>query len=138
MSDAIFLPIVGGILIGLGSALPLIWHGRIAGVSGLIEDAYNSKSPSYSMSLMFLLGLIFAGLSQMGGSFQLNTGLDIDFSWKVALAGLLVGYGSRLGSGCTSGHGVCGLGRLNRRSIVATLVFLLAAILTANSLRAFL
>ena len=126
----------GGILIGLAAALMLLGAGRIAGVSGItaratgISDSGMSKSSAW----MFLLGLpIGAAIVAV-----VSGGLEPSFASPIYLvaAGLLVGIGTRLGSGCTSGHGVCGVSRLSQRSIVATLTFMAAGIVTVAIMNA--
>jgi len=117
---------VGGILIGLAAALMLLGAGRIAGVSGIL--ASGTKIGSSGMSVIsawgFLIGLPLGGLV-----IALTTDWQpaVFAGWPVlVIAGLLVGFGTRMGSGCTSGHGVCGVSRLSQRSIVATLTFMSA------------
>jgi uncharacterized membrane protein YedE/YeeE len=115
--------LMGGALIGLASALLLLLDGRVAGVSSIIGGALQPTGGNVLRNLAFLCGL-FAGplLYRLGvGGWPV-----VHFQsslWVLALAGLLVGFGARLGSGCTSGHGVCGLARLSRRSIVAVVTF---------------
>jgi len=120
----------GGILIGLAAALMLLGAGRIAGVSGITARAtgISSSGMSQSSAWMFLVGL------PLGAAIVafLSGGLNAEFASPVFLvvAGLLVGVGTRLGSGCTSGHGVCGVSRLSQRSVVATVTFMAAGIAT--------
>ena len=120
--------LAGGILIGLAAALMLLGAGRIAGVSGITARAagISEGGMSRSSAWMFLLGLP-AGAAIVA---FMSGGLDAQFASPVVLiiAGLLVGVGTRLGSGCTSGHGVCGVSRLSQRSIVATVTFMAAGI----------
>jgi uncharacterized membrane protein YedE/YeeE len=115
----------GGLLIGAGAALLLLLNGRVAGVSGILANVVEAQIGEQGWRPAFLLGVLLPALVFGVGHPQLPGG------WALALgAGLLVGIGTRLGSGCTSGHGVCGLANLSRRSLVATLVFMLAAMLT--------
>ncbi|GJD92434.1 hypothetical protein BHAOGJBA_5988 [Methylobacterium hispanicum] len=130
-----YLPaLAGGLLIGLSAATLLLVNGRIAGISGLVAGLAQPGERRLS-DLAFLLGLglgppLFAA---MAGHWPL---MRIEASWPVlAVAGLLVGFGTRLGSGCTSGHGVCGLARLSPRSLVAVLVFLATGMLTVALMR---
>ncbi|MBO6529091.1 MAG: YeeE/YedE family protein [Erythrobacter sp.] len=120
----------GGILIGLAAALMLLGAGRIAGVSGITARAtgISGSGMSKSSAWMFLLGLPLGATIVVLAS----DGLEASFASPVFLliAGLFVGIGTRLGSGCTSGHGVCGVSRLSQRSIVATLTFMAAGIAT--------
>ena len=122
--------LVGGVLIGLAAALMLLGAGRIAGVSGIL--ARGTRIAGGDMALTsawgFLVGLPLGALAvRFATDWQ-----PADFaSWPVlAAAGLLVGFGTRMGSGCTSGHGVCGISRLSQRSIVATAAFMAAGIAT--------
>jgi uncharacterized membrane protein YedE/YeeE len=122
--------LAGGVLIGLAAALMLLGAGRIAGVSGIL--ARGTRIAPGDMALTSAWGFL-AGLPL--GAFVIARTTDwqpADFaSWPVlVVAGLLVGFGTRMGSGCTSGHGVCGVSRFSQRSIVATLSFILAGVVT--------
>ncbi|MCM8595361.1 YeeE/YedE family protein [Accumulibacter sp.] len=122
--------LAGGALIGLAAALLILLEGRIAGISGIIGGLLHSPSRGDSAwRLAFALGLVAAPLL-----YRVLAALPesrIDAGWgTLVVAGALVGFGSRLGSGCTSGHGVCGLSRLSPRSLVATLVFMSAGFAT--------
>ena len=128
--------LAGGVLIGLAAALMLLGAGRIAGVSGIAARAtgISNSGMSPSSAWMFLLGLpLGAGIVAI-----VLGGLEASFAspWFLIVAGLLVGIGTRLGSGCTSGHGVCGVSRLSQRSIVATLTFMSAGIATVAAMNA--
>lgn len=121
---------LGGMMIGASAALFLLLNGRIAGISGILGGLLSASRSDLGWRLAFLLGLVLAPLiyTALGGTLppiSLNAPLLL-----LVLAGLLVGFGARLGAGCTSGHGVCGLGRGSPRSIVATGVFMATAILT--------
>ena len=108
-------------------------HGRIAGISGLIGQVLNPKSIFKTPALWFLLGLIiipFAYGRCIQPEIELNTS-----PWMMVIAGLLVGFGTRLGSGCTSGHGICGISRLSKRSILATAIFMWAGFMTVYVIR---
>jgi uncharacterized protein len=121
--------IIGGALIGLASVTPLFWEGRVAGVSGYAANSLRPKSKDFKSSIMFVLGLVLGGVAwRLAGLPLPVTPTEPLYSW--GLAGLLVGFGSRLGGGCTSGHGVCGLGRLSKRSLVAVITFMSIAIIT--------
>jgi len=129
--------IIGGGLIGLASALPLIWEGRIAGVSGYAAGALRPNNANNTHSLIFIIGLVLGGLI-----WKLNQGALPPIStqtslWVWGLSGLLVGFGSRLGGGCTSGHGVCGLGRASPRSLASVILFMGAAMITVFVRRSF-
>ena len=124
-----FTPItslIGGVILGLGAVLLIIFKGRIAGISGIVGTLMqfqNTPKDHYLWRVLFLLGLIgsYPIYSMVFGApiIEINTS-----SIELVIAGLLVGFGTRMGSGCTSGHGVCGLGRLSTRSLVATLSFM--------------
>ncbi len=126
----------GGILIGLAAALMLLGAGRIAGVSGIAARAtgISDSGMSQSSAWMFLLGLPLGAILVSLAS----GGVEASFATPAFLvaAGLLVGVGTRLGSGCTSGHGVCGVSRLSQRSIVATVTFMAAGIATVAIMNA--
>lgn len=129
-------PLAGGLLIGMAAAAFLLWEGRVAGVSGLVAEASGiSRASGRRAALLFVAGLV------VGGALALwfrPTDLSalVDRPWAlVIVAGLLVGYGTRLGSGCTSEHGICGLARLSRRSLVATLLFMATGALTVYLMR---
>ena len=121
-----FTPIpaaIGGTLIGLAVALLMLTTGRIAGISGIV-DGLIGNDDGKGWRAAFVAGLILAPLLARLVGFTLPTP-RMPASWVViAGAGLLVGFGTRLGGGCTSGHGVCGMARLSPRSIVATLIFM--------------
>ena len=120
----------GGLLIGAGTVVLLLFNGKIAGVSGILASTVETHLGEQGWRLGFLGGLLVPALLWGIGHPQLPG------SWALALiSGLLVGAGTRLGSGCTSGHGVCGLANLSRRSLLATLVFMATAILTVLIVR---
>lgn len=129
--------LLGGLLIGLAAAIMLLGLGRIAGVSGMTARATgiaDSGAPR-NVALAFIVGLPLGALlvaMAMGG---VETRFPVS-SWQLVLAGLLVGFGTRLGSGCTSGHGVCGMSRLSRRSLVATAIFMASGFATVAAMRA--
>ena len=128
--------LAGGALIGLAAALMLLGLGRIAGVSGLAAKAVGlgGSGIERSAAWMFVIGLPLGALVVMIAS----DGIDASFAdpITIAIAGLAVGIGTRLGSGCTSGHGVCGVSRLSARSIVATLIFMATGIATVAIMNA--
>ena len=122
--------LVGGVMIGLAAALMLLGAGRIAGVSGIAARATGlaDSGMSRSSAWMFLIGLPLGALAVATITGQ---GPAKFASWPVlVIAGLLVGIGTRMGSGCTSGHGVCGVSRLSQRSMIATATFMAAGIAT--------
>lgn len=124
----------GGILIGLAAAIFLLFNGRVAGISGILSGLLRPAKGDVAWRFVFLLGLV--GASLLYGLFiQLpNARIDTD-NTVLVVAGLLVGIGTRYGSGCTSGHGVCGLSRRSPRSLAATAAFMLAGFATVFVLR---
>ena len=126
---------IGGALIGLSSVLLMLLAGRIAGISGIFGGLLNPDSSDRGWRIAFLAGLILAPLLAAWIGYGMPTP-QLPSSWTViAAAGLLVGFGSRLGGGCTSGHGICGVARLSVRSIAATAIFMLTAIATVAIFR---
>jgi uncharacterized membrane protein YedE/YeeE len=116
--------LVGGALIGLSSAVMIVLNGRIAGISGIVGGALALRPGDMAWRLLFLVGLI-AGAFLAGPFAGLTPAIHLDASLTALIAGgLLVGFGTRFGGGCTSGHGVCGLARLSPRSMVATGLFM--------------
>jgi len=126
--------LAGGLLIGLAAALLLHLNGRIAGISGLLGGLLRSTPGERGWRLAFLLGLLAAPLLWLTLGRPLQPQIDAGYP-ALVLAGLLVGVGTRYGSGCTSGHGVCGIARLSPRSLVATLSFMAAGFATVFALR---
>jgi uncharacterized protein len=124
---------VGGICLGIAVVGYLYVHGRIAGISGLLSQMLQPQAWFTSSAFWFLLGLV---LTPFIYSLFHQPKIDIQASpWMMVVAGILVGFGTRLGSGCTSGHGICGLSRLSKRSMIATLTFMLAGIMTVYVIR---
>ncbi len=125
----------GGVLIGLAALLLMAAHGRIAGISGILRHWLFQPASQTRVSLAFLVGLLLAlPLSSLFFSVSSNTEPQAPFI-TLLIAGLLVGYGTVRGSGCTSGHGVCGISRLSARSLVATITFLATGIVATFVLR---
>lgn len=124
-----FTPIsasIGGALIGLAAAVYVLGLGRVAGVSGILGGLLRPRAGEAPLQLAFVAGLIAAPLLMRAAGAPLPP-LSIDASLPVLVAGgLLVGFGTRLGGGCTSGHGVCGVARLSPRSLAATVLFIAA------------
>lgn len=119
----------GGVLIGLSATLLLALNGRIAGISGMVSGAITFSADEV-WRWLFLLGLVAGGLIYESALAPQPTP-SYDFApLTMIVAGLLVGYGTRMGNGCTSGHGVCGLGRLSVRSLIAVLTFMSTGIVT--------
>ena len=130
-----FTPIpalIGGALIGLASVWLLAANGRIAGVSGILHGLFSP--PEAQWRAWFISGLLLAGLAWQAAGSPVPVRQGFPLVW-VAAAGLLVGFGTRMGGGCTSGHGVCGLGRLSARSLVAVLVFMASGMLSVYVVR---
>ena len=123
-------PLAGGLLVGLSAGLYLLLNGRVAGISGLTAAATGlSKGAPRTLALLFIAGLL--GGAALASALIRRPEVQITSDiWLLVLGGLIVGFGTRWGSGCTSGHGVCGLARLSPRSIVATGVFMAVAALT--------
>ena len=120
--------LIGGALIGISAVLLLLGNGRIAGISGILGQLLKPAS-SLPWQWGFVIGLLVAGI----GATVFNGPLPLQIDAPIALlcaSGLLVGFGTRLGSGCTSGHGVCGMARISPRSLVATGIFVSTAMLT--------
>jgi uncharacterized protein len=129
-----WMALAGGIVLGLASALFILFNGRVLGISGIVGGLLRPKAGDVLWRLSFLLGMLVA--PSLYVAFVGPMQATIDASWAmVIVAGLLVGLGTRYGSGCTSGHGVCGLSRLSPRSLVATLSFMAAGFLTVFVLR---
>ncbi|WP_448120922.1 YeeE/YedE family protein [Xanthomonas arboricola] len=131
-----YWPLVGGLMIGTASGAYLLLNGRVAGISGLLADALGLQAGgARSLSALFLAGLLTsAGVALAIKPIAIAPLSSTDMPMMI-LAGLLVGYGTRLGAGCTSGHGVSGLARLSPRSMVATTVFMLLGMATVTVVR---
>ena len=129
------LALIGGAFIGVGTAIMLFFNGKIAGISGILGGMLQKWNADSSWRLAFLVG-IPVGVMLVSVVHNMEPAVQVDTSpLAVVIGGLLVGFGTRLGSGCTSGHGVCGLARLSPRSIVATCTFMVSAAITVFVLR---
>jgi len=122
---------LGGIIIGLAVIIFFIGNGRLAGISGIVNDTLVSKQ-NRTDNFLFVVGLVlgpifYTFLTKINVPFLITSSLPIIIS-----AGLLVGIGTKIGSGCTSGHGICGISRLSLRSITATIIFMITAIITVK------
>ena len=127
--------LLGGMLIGFAALLLLWWQGRIAGISGILSGVLTPVHHEWLWRVCFVLGLMVGGeigFSLLGLPAPQLAGLPL---WLMVLSGLLVGVGTRLGNGCTSGHGICGIGRLSLRSVVATLCFMATGFITVFIVR---
>lgn len=129
MNEA-FTPVsalVGGIMIGISASLLLLLNGRVAGISGIVDGIFRAPKLDRAWRAAFVGGLLVGGLFfRLFDPQALSMELDRS-SAALAVAGLLVGFGTRTGSGCTSGHGVCGISRLSPRSLLATMTFMATA-----------
>jgi uncharacterized membrane protein YedE/YeeE len=130
MDSKWLLALLGGALIGSGSALLLLTHGRIAGISGIAGGLVHRATSDRAWRLAFVAGLLAVG-GVAGRVLPAAIGAPVRPLAAIAIAGLLVGFGTRLGNGCTSGHGVCGLSRLSVRSLVAVATFMTTGAITA-------
>ena len=122
---------LGGIIIGLAVIIFFVGNGRLAGISGIVNDTLVSKQ-NRTDNFLFVVGLVlgpifYTFLTKINIPFLITSSLPIIIS-----AGLLVGIGTKIGSGCTSGHGICGISRLSLRSITATIIFMITAIITVK------
>lgn len=134
MSD-VYDALLGGAIIGVATSVLLWFDGQVAGIHGIINSAMEPKTDGRGWRLLFIVGLFLGGLIYFGAGgdrFELRT----DTAWPIlAVSGFLVGFGTRMGGGCTSGHGVCGIGRGSVRSIIATVTFIAGGIVTVTVLR---
>jgi uncharacterized membrane protein YedE/YeeE len=129
-----YASLAGGVLIGVAAAMFVLLNGRIAGISGILGGLLKPVKGDISWRVAFVLGLVASPL--LYALFAVVPTPHIDASWgALVLAGLLVGVGTRYGSGCTSGHGVCGLSRLSPRSLAATVAFMGAGFVTVFVIR---
>jgi uncharacterized membrane protein YedE/YeeE len=126
--------LIGGVLIGISATLLLAFDGRIAGISGIANGAITFAN-DMGWRWLFILGMVLGGGLYEYGLAPQSTPTSTFAPWGMILGGFLVGFGTRMGSGCTSGHGVCGLGRLSLRSLVAVLTFITTAMLTVFVVR---
>lgn len=134
--NSYLLPLIGGVIIGIAVSLMLYFSGRVVGISGIINSATVDRTKNdIGWRWLFIAGLFFGGLILRAfepNFFQENSEQS---AWLTVIAGLLVGFGTLLGSGCTSGHGVCGISRLSPRSLVATITFILFGIISVYFFR---
>ncbi|NRF25204.1 YeeE/YedE family protein [Vibrio coralliilyticus] len=125
-----WLSLIGGVLLGLSATMLLMINGKVAGISGILNGVLSPKRNDLFWRLLFLIGMVAGGALGV-----IVIGVEIPSTesiptFTLIMTGLLVGFGTRLGNGCTSGHGICGVGRLSFRSIVATAIFMVVAALT--------
>ena len=126
--NSYLLPLTGGILLGLSAIWLLLTLGRVAGISGIAWGSI--AGPERGWRWLFLVGLLLGGMLTHTVIGQPLPDESTAPTWLIAISGLLVGMGTRMGGGCTSGHGVCGLGRRSPRSVTATLTFMSLGIVT--------
>ncbi|MGA1741751.1 MAG: YeeE/YedE family protein [Pseudohongiellaceae bacterium] len=135
MLENITWALLGGMLIGLAATLLMLLNGRIAGISGILSGVFFQTKGDVFWRIAFIVGLLAGGLVapfifQRPFVFELNASMPM-----LLVGGFLVGFGTRMGSGCTSGHSVCGIARFSWRSISATITFILSAMLTVALIR---
>lgn len=128
--------IVGGVIIGIAVSIMLLFNGRVTGISGILGGLMVAPRGDRSWRWSFILGLLAGGAVLLWFS-PASPASSMPTTAQVVIAGLLVGFGTLLGNGCTSGHGVCGISRLSIRSIVATVTFILAGVLTVYLTKVF-
>ena len=128
--ETILPPIIGGSIIGLAAVLMMWFNGRILGVSGFAGGLIAPRSDDRLGRLAFIVGVVATGAVVAAILPNANPGALTNNTTLLIAAGLAVGFGTRLGSGCTSGHGVCGMARMSGRSLTATVIFMLVAIAT--------
>jgi uncharacterized membrane protein YedE/YeeE len=122
--------LAGGVILGFSAAMYVLLHGRILGISGIVSGLLHPKNGDVAWRFALILGLLTAPILA-SVFFGIRPLVEIKTSWfAIFIAGLLVGFGTQYGSGCTSGHGICGLSRLSPRSVVATATFMGAGFLT--------
>jgi uncharacterized membrane protein YedE/YeeE len=128
------IALLGGILIGISATILLAFNGRIAGISGMVNGAITFR-PSELWRWYFIIGMMVGGGLYEYVLAPQPTPTSVFSPWLMIVGGLLVGVGTRMGNGCTSGHGVCGLGRLSGRSLAAVITFLVTAMITVFVMR---
>lgn len=125
-----WMSLFGGMLLGLSAVILLFFNGKIAGISGIFSGIISPKKHDTRWRIVFIIAMVVGGILA-SWAFEIPFAKEFPFSpLLVALGGIFVGVGTKLGNGCTSGHGICGMGRLSKRSIVATITFMATAIIT--------
>ena len=136
MTELTPLPsLAGGLLIGLSASILLLTHGRVAGITSIYEGAVTVPARDGGFRVAFLAGLVSAGFIMWLIRPEAFPAGPVTPLWLTAIAGFVVGFGTRLGSGCTSGHGVCGISRSSTRSLVATMIFIATGAITVFLVR---
>ncbi|ANU38470.1 YeeE/YedE family protein [Vibrio scophthalmi] len=130
MYEVPWLSLFGGMLLGISAVLLLLINGKVAGISGILNGVVSPNAGERAWRILFLAGMMIGGVVALNWLGVARPALANTGLWLYAIAGLLVGIGTFVGNGCTSGHGICGIGRLSKRSIVATSVFMIVAALT--------
>ncbi len=131
-----FTPIsslIGGAIIGLSAVILFFFKGRIAGISGILNGSISRAQQDALWRRLFIIGIVLGSLIGIYFGSELPDKLDLGW-WELIIGAFLVGFGANLGNGCTSGHGICGIGRLSIRSISATLIFMSIAVLVVTFL----
>lgn len=124
-----WMSLLGGMMLGLSATLLLLFNGKIAGISGIVGQIFTGKQGDTAWRILFVVGMIIGGT--LSAKWMGIPPATMVVSMPLVLvAGLLVGLGTKWGNGCTSGHGICGMGRLSPRSMVATITFMLVAMMT--------
>lgn len=132
MNQEWMFSLLGGVLIGISVSLMLLWNGRVTGISGIINSAFSTSKDEATWRWFFIGGLFLGGFVLRLVKPEVFTDPLTSNQLMIAVAGLLVGFGTIMGSGCTSGHGICGLSRLSARSIIATFVFIVAGVIAVS------
>lgn len=129
-NTALIYPILGGILIGCAAIGMMLFNGRIAGISGILKGTLKYEKNDFLWRATFIIGMIGTGVI-MNQLYPTYAAIEISRSvWAYGISGLLVGIGAGMSNGCTSGHGVCGVGRLSNRSVMITMMFTISGIIT--------
>jgi uncharacterized protein len=127
--------LVGGVLIGLSVSLMLLMNGRVTGISGIINGAFSGAKQDTLWRVVFIAGLFMGGLFlRFFNPYVFENTIESEI-WTLVVAGLLVGFGTIMGSGCTSGHGICGISRMSPRSLLATITFIAAGVLSVAAFK---